>query len=83
MKGRRSPERAGGMSPADAIGEEPMKKMTKFAAMAAALCADHLGGEHLLSLYLIELELLRVSKVLKNLSIFIRNCDSHLFFLLL
>ena len=26
------------MSPADAIGEEPMKKMTKFAAMAAALC---------------------------------------------
>jgi hypothetical protein len=51
--------------------------------MAAALCADHLGGEHLLSLYLIELELLRVSKVLKNLSIFIRNCNSHLFFLLL
>lgn len=26
------------MSPADAIGEELMKKMTKFAAMAAALC---------------------------------------------
>ena len=46
-------------------------------AVAAAYCADYLGGEHLAVLNLIELKLFAVAEVLEHLAIFIGYRDFH------
>ena len=45
--------------------------------MAGAIRAYNLRRYHFAILNIVYLELLRVSKVLKNLSIFVRNRDPH------
>ena len=47
-------------------------------AMAASVGIDHLSGENFITLNDINLELLRVAKMLKNFTIFISYCDFHL-----
>ena len=50
-------------------------------AVAAAVGIQHDSGRHGAVFYHVQLELGRVSKVLKNLSVFIRDCNSHIFLL--
>ena len=45
--------------------------------MAAAVGVHHLLGDDGAALCVVELELLRMAEVLKNLSVFIGDCDPH------
>lgn len=45
--------------------------------VTAAVCADNSLADDFSVLNIIELELLRVAEVLKNLTVFIGNCDFH------
>ena len=47
-------------------------------AMAAAVGVHHLGRNNSTILYIIDLKLLGVTKVLKDLSVRISNCNSHI-----
>ena len=66
---------------ADAAADQRIRAVhhqhARQSAMAAAGGVDHLGGNNLSVLNLIELELLAVSKVLENLSILIGYCNLH------
>ena len=55
-------------------GRENARKST----VAGSVGAYHLGGNNLSVLYIVNLKGFCVSKMLKNLSIFVSNCDSHL-----
>ena len=46
-------------------------------AVAAAIGIHHLGVYHLSIRHIVELKLFCVSKMLKNLSIFVGNCNLH------
>lgn len=46
-------------------------------AVAAAIGVHHLGGEDLPVLHIVDLKLLRVAKVLKDLSVFVSDRNSH------
>ena len=48
--------------------------------MSTSVGIYHLRGENLLILHIIDLELIRMSKMLKNLSVFIGYCNSHRMF---
>lgn len=45
--------------------------------MAAAIGIDNLFTDNLSALYIVELELCRMSEVLEDLSVFVGDCDSH------
>lgn len=45
--------------------------------VALSVRADHLGGDDLPILHIVNLKLLRMAKVLKNLSVFISNCNFY------
>ena len=47
------------------------------AAVTGAVCADHLTGDYLAVVDIIQCELRTVSEMLKDLSVFIGNCYSH------
>ena len=46
-------------------------------AVAAAVGIHHLGGHDFAVFHIVDLELLRVAEVLKYLSVFLSNCNSH------
>lgn len=66
---------------ADAAADENIDSMllkeTGQRAVAAAIGVNDLGGEDLGALYLIDLKLLAMPEVLKNLSVFIGDRDVH------
>ena len=49
--------------------------------MTASVCINNAGAEYFFVLNFIEFKLSRVSEMLKNLTIFIGNCNFHLFIL--
>ena len=53
-------------------------KKARKCAVSAAIGVDHLSGENFIAFNGINLELLRVTEVLKNLTIAISYCDFHL-----
>ena len=53
-------------------------KKTGECAMSAAVGIDYLSGKNFIPVYGINLKLLRVAKMLKNLTIAISYCDFHL-----
>lgn len=52
-------------------------KKTSQGAMSASVRVDNLLSGDLSILYIVQFKLLRMSKMLENLSVFVSNCDSH------
>lgn len=54
------------------IGEHARQR-----AVAGAVGGNHFLRENLVAVHCVKLELLRVTKVLEDLTVFVRNCDFH------
>ena len=52
-------------------------------AVTASIRVDDLGRNDLSILYCVDLKLLRVTEMLKDLSVFVSNCNFHIFILLI
>ena len=63
------------------VSTECLQKSRK-CSVTASVCVRDLGGNDLTVFYSVDLKLLGVSEVLKDLSVFISNCNFHIFILL-